>query len=57
MMEQIESILFILTFIMGITGMFLSVLGFMKIMFIFIVIDFILAMLTIFISCKNTDKK
>lgn len=57
MMEQIESILFILTFIIGITGMFLSVLGFMKIMFIFIVIDFILAMLTIFISCKNTDKK
>ena len=57
MMEQIESILFILTFIMGITGMFLSVLGFMKIMFIFITIDFILAMLTIFISCKNTDKK
>jgi hypothetical protein len=57
MMERIESIFFILTFIVGMIGMFLSVLGFMKIMFIFIVIDFILAILTIFISCKNTDKK
>ena len=56
-MERLESILFMLTFIVGMTSMFLTILVPIEIIFLLIVIDFILAILTIFISCKNTDKK
>ena len=56
-MEIAETVFLILTFCLGMIGMFSFTLGLMKIGFIFIIITFIFGILTIYFSCKNTDKK
>lgn len=53
-MEIVETIFFILTFCSGMVGIFSCTLGLMKIGFVLMIITFILGMITIFFSNKNT---
>lgn len=53
-MEIAETVFFILTFCLGMVGIFSYTLGFMKIGFVLMIVTFILGMITIFFSNKNT---
>lgn len=55
-MEIIETLFLILTFCLGIIGMLCFAIKLLEVGFILMIITFLFGMVTLYISCKNTDK-
>lgn len=55
-MEVIETLFLFLTFCLGMVGLGSAVLKLLEIMLVFMILTFISGIVTIYISCKNTDK-
>lgn len=55
-MEIAETVFLILTFCLGMIGMFSFTLGLMKIGFVLLIITFVTGMIALYFSDKNTFK-
>lgn len=55
-MKIIETLLLTLTFCLGMISMFSFAVKLLEVGFILIVITFVFGMVTLYLSCKNTDK-
>lgn len=55
-MKIIETLLLALTFCLGMISMFSFAVKLLEVGFVFMIITFVFGMVTVYLSCKNTDK-